>query len=260
VPDNTLSIVVPSLNQARFIRRTLESLRIQKNLQVGELEIVVIDGGSIDGTVEIIREYEPMLSFWISEPDDSQTDALIKGFSVCHGSILGWLCSDDILEPWTVREVLDFFTTRSEVRFVYGDAEWIDDQDRLIRPKREIPFNWFIWKHDHNYIPQPAAFWRTELYQEVGGLDPAFIAAMDGNLWAQFALRTSPVHVPRPWAKMRFYAEQKNLRLRSRSDHEDRLTRTRLGIRYENRLLVKCRYVAAKSLRVLWKLFTNCYG
>ena len=254
-----LSIVVPSFNQRRFIGETLECLVNQRSVTTEELEILVIDGGSTDGSLDVIRRYAQRIAYWVSEPDRGQTHALIKGFAAASKDVLGWLCSDDLLEPYTVREALDIFNVRPEVGFVYGDGCWIDPSGGLVKWKKEIPFHWFLWLHDHNYIPQPATFWRRKLYDAVGGLDEGFDLAMDGDLWARFAQVSRPLHVRRLWARMRLYPEQKNQRLRARSDQEDETIRQRLGVAYRTRGHRWLCHAAAKSCRVAWKLSTGCY-
>jgi len=254
-----MSIVVPSFNQGPFIGETLESLICQQEVSQSELEIIVVDGGSTDETVSIIESYADHLAYWVSEPDDGQTDALIKGFDRATGDVLGWLCSDDLLEPRTVREVLDLFASRPDVDFVYGDSCWIDRDDRFLRWKKEIPFSWFIWAYDYNYIPQPSAFWRRRLYQEVGGLNPEFDLAMDADLWARFARRSRPVHVRQQWSRMRSYPEQKNQRLRARSDIEDRRIRRELGYDPAWPFARPIMRILAKSTRIVWRALSGCY-
>jgi glycosyltransferase involved in cell wall biosynthesis len=254
-----LSIVVPSFNQAAFLPEALASLFSQQDVRDGELEIIVVDGGSRDGSVEILRHHARRLAHCVSEPDRGQTHALIKGFAAATGDVLGWLCSDDLLEPNTVREVLDYFATRQAAEFVFGDGVWIDRQSRVIGPKREIPYSKFIWMYDHNYIPQPSAFWRRSLYEKVGGLNEEFQLAMDGDLWARFAEVTRPHHVRRMWSRMRRYPEQKNQRLRARSDFEDTIIRRR-SIAWPNRgLPLSAARAVAKAMRVACKLAMGCY-
>lgn len=254
-----LSIVVPSYQQAPFLRQTLESLVQQQDIRPGELEIIAIDGGSTDGSVEILREFDKYLSYWVSEPDNGQTHALAKGFEHATGDILGWLCSDDLLELRAAREVLDLFQSRPDVRFAFGDAWWIDGDGCVTGPKREIPFNWFIWNYDHNYIPQPSAFWRRELFDAVGGLDEGFDLAMDGDLFARFAERTQPLHVRSYWSRIRRYPQQKTQRLRERSLSELRDISRRHGARIESGPWRLAAFAAAKGLRVTWKLVHGCY-
>ncbi|MFN8559230.1 MAG: glycosyltransferase family 2 protein [Dehalococcoidia bacterium] len=249
-----ISIVTPSYNQAEFLEATLLSVL---NQGYPNLEYIVIDGGSSDGSVEILERYRPRLSYLVSERDKGQTDALIKGFARATGDVLAWLNSDDLYEPWTLRQVAAFFTRRPAARFVFGDARWVDRAGRFLRPKREIPFNRFLWLHSYNYIPQPSTFWRRNLYQQVGGLDPAFDLAMDADLWARFSNVTPLHHVPRSWSRMREYPEQKNQKRRVQSDAEDRRVRERFvrtaGLRW------RAGRVLARGLRVSWKAATGCY-
>lgn len=254
-----LSIVIPSYNQAEFLEDTLKSLLAQESVADGDVEIIVIDGGSRDGSVEIIERYAAHIATWVSEPDEGQTHALIKGFAEASGDILGWLCSDDLLEPTAAREVLDHFARHPDVGFVYGDSCWIGRDGRFLRWKKEIPFNWFIWVYDYNYIPQPSTFWRRDLYQEAGGLRQDFDLAMDADLWARFARIKRPVHVRRPWSRMRFYPEQKNQRLRAQSNREDLRIRRELGYRVDRAAWRAAMYPLAKGTRICWKLLTGCY-
>jgi hypothetical protein len=165
-----------------------------------------------------------------------------------------------MLEPDTAREVLDCFQANPGARFVYGDSYFIDEHDRVLRRKREIPFNRFIWSYDHNYIPQPSAFWRAGLYEEVGGLDESLPVAMDGDLFARFSLVCRPLHVPRYWSRFRIQPGQKTQRLREQHDQAHRRTCSRLGIAdFRNPLRSRAAYVLAKSWRVCWKLKNGCY-
>ncbi len=254
-----LSIVVPSFNQAKFLTHTLESLANQRNIKSGELEIIVMDGGSTDGSVEILERFAGHLDYWVSEPDRGQTHALLKGFSHATGSVLGWLCSDDLLEPDAVRFTLDYFAQHDEVRFFYGDALWIDEGGAVLRAKKEIPFNRFIWNYDHCYIPQPSAFWRRSLYQESGGLDETLHLAMDSDLWVKFAHLTRPRHVRRPLSRIRVHTQAKTQRFARQSLQEHREICRRAGASFDDPLVLAARHAVAKSMRVTWKLAMGCY-
>jgi glycosyltransferase involved in cell wall biosynthesis len=250
-----ITIVMPSFNQARFIERSIRSVVDQS---YPNLDFVICDGGSTDGSVDIIRTYERHLSYWVSEPDGGQTPALIKGFQRSTGDIQAWLCSDDLLEPHTLHEVAQFFSTRRDAKVVYGDAYWIDEMDRPIRPKREHSFSQFIWLYHENYLPQPSTFWRRSVYEEVGGLDPSFNLAMDADLWIRFAQVTEIHHVRRLWSRMRTYPEQKNRSLRDASNEEGRrIHRRYLGDKPQWYLgMMKA---AARGARIGRKVAGRCY-
>ena len=258
-PSPKLSIVVCSYNQAAFVRDALESLVNQEGLRPGELEIIVIDGGSTDGSTDIINKYVEYYSFVVSEPDGGQTQALKKGFAHATGDILGWLCSDDILKANTVRCVLDYFQEHPDADFMYGDLEVIDTEGELLGVRKEIPFNWFIWKYVYNYIPQPSAFWRRKLYEEVNGLDETFDLCMDGDLWARFAERTRPRHVKRVLSKARFHSQTKTCRMEKQSQDEHRRICRRYGTNLADVMSVRILRLLAKAWRVSWKLTTGRY-
>ena len=222
-----ISVVTPSFNHAEFLEETILSVLGQV---YPDLEYMVIDGNSTDGTQEILERYTGQLAYVQSRPDRGQTDALIQGFGRATGEILAWLNSDDVYERHTLREVARWFMDNPDHRFIYGDATWVDRRGGVIGRKREMGFNRFVWLRTYNYIPQPSAFWRRDLYDEVGGLDPTFDLAMDSDLFARFSDRTQPRHVRRPWSRMRSYPDQKNVRLRTVSDEEDERIRCRYGV------------------------------
>lgn len=250
-----ITVVTPSFQQGDFIEETLVSVLSQG---YPNLEYFVIDGGSTDRTVEVLRRYSSQLTHWVSEPDRGQTHALIKGFDLATGEILCWLNSDDLLEPGTLGFVGEHFQQNHETRFLYGDAVWVDRSNGYIRPKKEHAFNRFIWLYDHNFFPQPSCFWRRELYTEVGGLDEHFQLAMDGDLFIRFADRTRPIHVKQAFSRMRLYPEQKNQRFREQSDREDEEIRLRT-VGEESRAGLRAKRVAAKALRVSLKLARGGY-
>lgn len=251
-----ITVITPSYNQAQFIEDTLRSVLDQG---YPNLEYIVIDGGSTDGSVDIIRRYADRLAYWVSEADKGQTDALIKGFKRATGDLCCYLCSDDLLEPGALREVAEFFRTHPSADAIYGDGIWIDTEGRRIKMKKEHPFSWFIFMYDHDFIPQPSTFWRRGLYEKVGGLDPSFDLAMDADLFIRFAEVSPLIHVRRPWSRMRFYPEQKNQRLRSRSDFEDGVIRHRYGVGSDPFWQHAAKRMLARGMRVGWKLALGCY-
>ncbi len=250
-----ISLVTPSFNQAPFLEITLQSVLNQK---YPNLEYIVIDGGSTDGSVDIIRRYSNQLAYWVSEPDNGQTDALNKGFAKATGDILCWLCSDDLLEPWTFQEVIQFFQENPNARAVYGDTTWIDTKNQVIKKRKELPFNRFIFLYEHNFIPQPSTFWRRDLYQEVGNLNPYFDVAMDADLWIRFSEVTNLYHIRRPWSKMRIYPQQKTQSLKVKAREEGKVLRQRY-FGEESDFAFSFKKAFAKGIRLSWKFAAGCY-
>jgi len=252
-----ISVIVPSYNQAQYLELTLLSI-LEQNYQ--GLELIVIDGGSIDGSVDIIRKFEQHMKFWCSEPDGGQTQGIIKGFSYATQEILCFLNSDDLFEPNTLREVCEYFYQHSDVDVVFGDTLWIDAQGKALRPQKEIPFNRFLWLFTYNYIPGMSTFWRRSIYDRVGGLNPEFQLAFDADLWIRFSDCGKIRHVAKQWSRQRFYPEQKNRRLRAQSDREDMQIRARYWKNHAMPAAYALRRKVALVIRILWKLVTGCYS
>ena len=221
------SIVTCSYQQGRYLDAAIRSVLDQ---QYVNLEYIVLDGGSNDESVEILRRYDDAITYWHSASDAGQTDALASGMGRATGELMGWLCSDDLLLPGALNAVAAFFDAHSEVDAVYGDALWIGAQGEFLRLKKEIGFNRFIFHYDHNYIPQPSMFWRRRLYDKVGGLDSRFNVAMDADLWDRFSQVTQIVHLPQYLSCMRYYPEQKTRALRAEAAREDDEIRLRSSL------------------------------
>jgi glycosyltransferase involved in cell wall biosynthesis len=249
-----ISIVTPSFNQGRFIEETISSVLEQR---YQDLEYIVMDGGSTDGTQAILERYATHFAHVQSGPDGGQTEALAAGFARANGDVLAWLNSDDVYEPGTLDEVAEFFARRPEAQFVFGDSTWIDAGGTILRRKREIPFKRDLWLRTYNYIPQPSTFWRRDLYLAAGGLDPAFSLAMDTDLWARFSDMTTLHHVRRYWSRMRVHEDQRNTRLRARSDEEDAIIRRRYQLPEGARGRVE--RAAAKAVRIGWRAASGSY-
>ena len=250
------SVIVISYNQGRFIEETLLSI-INQNYP--NLELIVIDGGSTDNSIDIIKHFSNYFSYWVSEPDGGQTHGLIKGFSRSTGEIQCWLNSDDLHEENTLFEVARYFLEHPKVDAVFGDATWINENNQVLRRQCEIPFNKYIWMYTYNYIPGMSMFWRKALYEKAGGLNAEFDLAMDADLWIRFSDVGQIKHVPRMWSRMRFYPEQKNRRLRLKSNQEELVIRSRY-CGAEKPLLYQLNRIIAYAIRFAWKLSTGCYN
>jgi glycosyltransferase involved in cell wall biosynthesis len=203
----SFSIVTPSLNQRAFIDEALLSV---KNQAYGNLEHLVIDGGSQDDTTALLRQYANQKRWthlhWVSEPDRGQSDALNKGFSRASGDIVGWLNSDDRYRPGCFEYVAEVFARHPDVDVVYGDYTWIDESGRVSSVRREIEFSRFILLyHRVLYIPTTATFFRGRIFKEGNRLDERLHYAMDFEFFVRLASHGYRFkHVPAILADFRF--------------------------------------------------------
>jgi glycosyltransferase involved in cell wall biosynthesis len=202
-----VSIVTPSFNQAAFLEETIQSVLEQ---DYENLEYIIVDGGSTDGSLEIIQKYAGRLANWISEPDRGQTDAINKGFARAQGEIFAWLNSDDTYQPGAISEAADYLCNHPEAGMVYGDANLIDENGNVIGrfPARQTDFSRL--RRGYVHIPQQAAFFRADLWKQVGPLDPSFFFAMDYDLWVRLARQSALHYHPRLWANFRLHGDAKS--------------------------------------------------
>jgi len=183
-PWPKITIVTPSYNQAPFIEETIRSVLLQ---DYPNLEYIIMDGGSTDGSVKIIQRYSSFITSWVSQPDKGQSDALNRGFQKSTGEILAWLNSDDIFLPGTLHQVGAYFANHSEIDVIYGNAILTDETSRPIGAVRSVPFNARAYIFNTVPIPaQSAVFWRRELFLKVGMLNEALNFSMDAELIAKF--------------------------------------------------------------------------
>jgi GT2 family glycosyltransferase len=207
-PDPLVSIVTPSYNQASYLEATICSVLGQS---YPHIEYIIVDGGSTDGSLEIIQRYAGRLAYWVSERDQGQTDALNKGFARATGDILAWLNSDDTYLPQAAAEAVAFLQTHPEAGMVYGDANLIDECDQVIGKFPAAQTDYRRLRRGYVHIPQQAAFFRAGLWRQVGPLDPSFYFAMDYDLWVRLARLAPLCYYPRPWANFRLHQSGKSV-------------------------------------------------
>jgi glycosyltransferase involved in cell wall biosynthesis len=208
-----ISIVTPSLNQGPFIERTLRSVLDQRG--DFELEYLVYDGGSADGTREILARHADRVRTVI-EPDTGQANAVNKGLRAATGDVVGWVNSDDLLLPGALARVADAFRARPELQWLHGRCEIVDEDDRPIR-------RWLAAYKDfrcrrytreallvENFVSQMTVFWRRPLQDRVGLLDEALRYTFDYDLWLRFSGVAPPLFLDQKLAAFRWYARSKS--------------------------------------------------
>jgi glycosyltransferase involved in cell wall biosynthesis len=192
-PWPRVSIVTPSYNQAQFIEEAIRSVLLQG---YQNLEYIIIDGGSTDGSVDIIRKYEDWLAYWVSEPDQGQTEAINKGWERSTGHILAWLNSDDIYRPGAFRQVAEAFQRRLDAVVVVGACAITDIDRNLVvcNPSRHLDPKPFLCEAS-SVVGQPAVFIARRVIEEIGALDESLHYALDWEYWLRIGMRYSRDHV-----------------------------------------------------------------
>lgn len=205
----TVSIVTPSFNQARFLEATIQSALSQ---DYPRIEYIIVDGGSTDGSADIIKKYSDKLAWWVSEKDRGQTDAINKGFARASGQIFAWINSDDTYEPRAVGQAVLFLKDHPEVGMVYADCNYINEEGRVIGKFPAAQTDLPRLRRGYVHIPQQTMFFRAELWKQVGPLDPSFYFAMDYDLWTRIAARAELRYLAgQTWANFRIHASGKTV-------------------------------------------------
>jgi glycosyltransferase involved in cell wall biosynthesis len=208
-----VSILTPSYNQGRFLEETIQSVLSQ---DYPNLEYLIVDGGSTDGSVEVIQRFSDRLAWWVSERDDGQTDALNKGFAHARGEIFAWLNSDDTYLPGAVSAAVNCLQAHPEAALVYAEANLVDEVGRIIGrfPSRQTNLQSLLRGSVH--IPQQTAFFRSSAWKQVAPLDPSFHFAMDYDLWVRLAKLGPLVYTRGNWANFRLHGSGKSVTMDDR--------------------------------------------
>jgi glycosyltransferase involved in cell wall biosynthesis len=205
-PWPKVSIVTPSYNQGEFIEETIRSVLLQGYTN---LEYIIIDGGSTDNSVEIIKKYQKWLAYWVSEPDRGQSHAINKGFEKATGEIYAWLNSDDTYMPSAGETAVKYLTEHSDVDMIYGECNFINEHSHKTGQYPPAEFNLVDLVCGRNMVPQQAVFFRKQILDNVGYLDTNLQLAMDYDFWLRVALRAKIVYVPQVLANYRLCAGTK---------------------------------------------------
>jgi len=202
-----VTIVTPSYNQAQFLEQTMLSVLGQ---DYPDLEYMVVDGASTDGSPDIIRKYANRLAWWVSEKDHGQGEAINKGFQRATGEIVGWLNSDDLYQPGAIAAAVEAFAAHPEAGLVFSDVLAIDAENNVLNLMR--CGNWGLDElMTFHILNQPGVFMRRSVLEQAGYLDPAYHYMLDTHLWLRMAQLAPMIYVPRTLAAGRFHALAKNM-------------------------------------------------
>jgi glycosyltransferase involved in cell wall biosynthesis len=201
-----VSIITPSYNQASYLEDTIRSVLAQ---DYPHLEYLLVDGGSTDGSLEIIQRYAADFAWWVTEPDHGQAEAINKGLQRAKGKIVAWINSDDLYLPGAVSQAVEVLNSRPDLGMVFGDALTIDAEGH---PLNILSFgDWGLSElMRFRIICQPSVFLRREAVQQVGLLDENFHFMLDHQLWLRIAIQWPIQHVAQLWAAARHHPQAKN--------------------------------------------------
>jgi len=210
-PWPKISIVTPSYNQAQYLEETIRSVLLQG---YPNLEYIIIDGGSSDDSVEIIKKYEPWLAYWVTEKDRGQSHAINKGWQQATGELLAWLNSDDFYEPSVLKQVaFHYKKCRKDCSgFIFAKAKVVNLNGEFISMRGE-PFNLTeCLLENKNPIQQPSVFIPKRVLDDVGLLDEDLHYSMDGDLFIRISTKYQPVFIPEIWSNVRYTPDTKTSR------------------------------------------------
>jgi len=184
-----ISIVTPNFNGGKYLEETIKSIL---NQDYPNLEYIIVDGGSSDRSIEIIKEHESRLTYWVSEPDNGLYDALNKGFSKTNGEIMGWLNSDDMLHPKSLFTLAEIFSL-NHVEWIQGMHSWFDEEGRVFRVENvrlKSKYNYLLKDYHSGFSPfiqQESTYWKRTLWERAGGfISTQYKIAGDFELWMRF--------------------------------------------------------------------------
>ncbi len=221
-----ISVITPSFNQAPYLEATIRSVLGQ---DYPNLEYIIMDGGSTDGSLEIIRKYADRLAYWVSEPDEGQADAINRGFARATGDILAWLNSDDTYEPGALHAVAEAFREHPGADLVYGEGWYMDITGQRLRPCKFVRHAFpRLYLANKDPILQQAAFWRRALWKRVGPLDTGLNWVFDWD-WFIRAHQLGRFHyLPRFLANYRVHPAAKT----RQNDIRRRIEQRNITLRY----------------------------
>lgn len=202
-----VSIVTPSYNQARFLEKTMRSVLDQ---DYPNIEYLIVDGASTDGSLDLIKNQAGRLSWWVSEKDSGQAEAINKGFNQAKGEFVAWLNSDDYYMPGAISGAVKALMEHPDAGFVYGNVRVVDENEKILN---QLTYgNWKLADlMSFRIIGQPAVFMRRGLLNQTGFLDQSYHLLLDHQFWIRLANKADMCYIPALWASAHYHEDCKNL-------------------------------------------------
>jgi glycosyltransferase involved in cell wall biosynthesis len=206
-PNCTISLIIPSKNQGRYLYETIQSI-VSQDYKFNQ--IIVIDGGSIDNTIDVINKNQDSIYYWQSQPDLGQADAINQGLQKSSGEIIAYINSDDCYLPGTFSKIIQYFDRYPEIDIVYGDIQIVDESSNVICTKKSISYDYYTELFSGSLIPQPATFFRRKVIEKVGLFDITLKYNMDTDFFIRCGqARLKFGLLPEPLAKFRIHPSSK---------------------------------------------------
>jgi glycosyltransferase involved in cell wall biosynthesis len=209
------SIITPSFNHAEFIEDTILSVLSQS---YNNFEHIIIDGGSRDNTVEILKKHKHLK--WISEPDNGQTSAINKGFRLATGDIFAWLNSDDYYDKDIFIRISDYFVQHPECYFLYGDISYVDKNKNFMFSVTGGNMSYSNLLKNPDLVRQPSCFWRKEIFDIIGPLDENLHLVMDYEYFLRIGKKYNFHYLPYNLSYFRYYPDNKTLSMANKQHYE----------------------------------------
>jgi glycosyltransferase involved in cell wall biosynthesis len=186
-----ISIITPSFNQGHFLEETINSIIIQN---YPNIEYIIIDGGSTDNTINIIKKYQNFITYWVSEKDEGPSHALRKGLDMATGEIVCYLNSDDYFLPDTLNKISHYFSERPDLDIIYGHGFICDENSVIVKPIYSNKWNLSLYLHGYVTLVQQSTFFRSKAYQYTNGINTQNKTCWDGELWVDMSLAQCKFH------------------------------------------------------------------
>jgi glycosyltransferase involved in cell wall biosynthesis len=213
-----ISIVIPSYNKGQYIENTILSIL---NQNYPNLECIIIDGGSLDETISIIKRYEKFITYWVSEKDNGQSDALNKGFLIATGDLVNEQDADDIFLPNAFLKIAEVYRRHPDADVIYGNRADIDDENHIIDESKYTKFSKIVYRYEGLSIGPQSAFWKRELFSKIGMYEVDLNFAMDYDFFMRAALKNAKfLYVPYCFSAMRRYEGSKTFQHHNTPPHK----------------------------------------